>query len=170
MKDFEDKLRKLNFSIRRLYEESNYDAETYTHSLVEQTHQLCFYYCFLEQQSEGKEVFYSLKRRPKRGQLAYFNIGRGFPKELCDGHWCYVLKDHGVKMKIIPCTSIKDDSPTTFFEMDIAIERFRGMDKVRMQFGDSRMVDAQRLDVRKPFIDVLDDHERIWDKWIEFNR
>ena len=38
--------------------------------------------------------------------MAYFNIGRGFPKELMDGHWCYILKDLGYKALVIPSTSI----------------------------------------------------------------
>ena len=37
-----------------------------------------------------------------------------------DGHWCYVLKDFGSKMLVIPCTSIKEDSPeATEYELDI---------------------------------------------------
>lgn len=168
MKNFEDKLKKLIFSLKRLYEESDYDALTYVHSLLEQTHQLCFFYCFLENQSDEDEVFYSLKKRPKRYQLAYFNIGRGFPKELCDGHWCYVYHDYGVKMFVIPCTSIKDDSPASHFEMDIKIERFRGADYVRLQFGDARMVDVQRLDIRKEFVEVLESSKEIKKRFLKF--
>ncbi len=168
MKNFEDKLKKLIFGIKRLYEESEYDVETYVHSLVEQTHQLCFFHIYLTQHTDKKEVFYNLKRRPRRYQLAYFNIGRGFPKELCDGHWCYVYNDYGLKMNIIPCTSIKDDSPASPYEMDIAIKTFRGADTVRLQLADSRMVDVQRLDIRKEFVDVLESTEAIKERFLEF--
>lgn len=96
--------------------------------------------------------------------MAYFNIGRGFPKELMDGHWCYIVKDLGYKMLIIPCTSIKKESSplNPHFEKDLTVIDDHGMiTHSRMQLTDLRTVDIQRLDCRKPFYTVCDDREEI---------
>ena len=95
-------------------------------------------------------------------QMAYFNIGRGFPKELMDGHWCYVLKDFGSKMLVIPCTSIKEDSPeATEYEVDIRAKIRKYPIRSRMQLSDMRVVDLQRLDIRKRFCNVITDKKEI---------
>ena len=74
-----------------------------------------------------------------------------------DGHWCYILKDMGYKMLVIPCTSIKEDStpanPT--FEKDIKIKTNTHITQSRIQLSDIRSIDIQRLDLRKPFYQVL---------------
>ena len=95
--------------------------------------------------------------------MAYFNIGRGFPKELMDGHWCYVLKDLGYKMLIIPCTSIKDSEANPEFELDIDVIMSGKKTRSRLQLSEIRCVDMQRLDLRKSFCDVLTKHEIITD-------
>jgi hypothetical protein len=95
--------------------------------------------------------------------LAYFNIGRGYPKELQDGHWCYVLKDFGYKMLIVPCTSIKENSSAINenFEMEIETMYHHEKMRCRMQLSDMRMVDLQRLDERKPIYEVRTNKEDI---------
>ena len=123
------------------------------------TSQLEYFYCHLVPECGGnsEETFYHLYKRPSEHQLAYFNIGRGFPKELQDGHWCYVLKDLGTKMLIIPSTSIKEDSKECHpnFEMDIEIIMKGKLTKSRIQLSDIRSVDVQRLDLRKRFCKVI---------------
>lgn len=81
-------------SLKNLKETECYDVEKYTYSLLHQTRQLEYFYCQLveEENPEPDQTYYHVSRRPMVHQMAYFNIGRGFPKELMDGHWCYVLK------------------------------------------------------------------------------
>ena len=83
-----------------------------------------------------------------------------------DGHWCYVLKDMGYKMLVIPCTSIKKDSTPAnpAFEKDIKIKTDTHITThCRIQLSDIRSVDIQRLDLRKAFYQVLTSREEILD-------
>ena len=80
-----------------------------------------------------------------------------------DGHWCYVLKDMGYKMLVVPCTSIKKDSTPAnpIFEKDIKIKTDTHITHCRIQLSDIRSVDIQRLDLRKSFYQVLTSREDI---------
>ena len=123
-------------SLKNLKETECYDVEKYTYSLLHQTRQLEYFYCQL--------------------------VEEGFPKELMDGHWCYVLKDFGSKMLVIPCTSIKEDSPeATEYELDIRAKIRKYPIRSRMQLSDMRVVDLQRLDIRKRFCNVITDKKEI---------
>lgn len=126
-----------------------YDVNKYLCSLAWQTSQLEYYYCHIV--NNGYDS-YLLHNRPKVHQLAYFNIGRGLPKELMDGHWCYVLKDLGSKMIIIPVVSIKDVPLNSKYEMDIEVEFLK---KSRLQLSDIRTVDVQRVYEKKGYINVI---------------
>ena len=151
-------------SLKNLKETECYDVEKYTYSLLHQTRQLEYFYCQLveEENPEPDQTYYHVSRRPMVHQMAYFNIGRGFPKELMDGHWCYVLKDFGSKMLVIPCTSIKEDSPeATEYELDIRAKIRKYPIRSRMQLSDMRVVDLQRLDIRKRFCNVITDKKEI---------
>lgn len=159
-----ENMKKIAESLKNLQETGLYDVEKYTCSLVHQTSQLEYFYCHLvkEKDADSEEAVYYVRKRPKEHQLAYYNIGRGFPKELMDGHWCYVLKDFGYKMIVIPCTSIKDDLECDpDFEKDIYIRMFGRKTMSRMQLSDIRSVDIQRLDSRKPFCRVLTSRDEI---------
>lgn len=151
-------------SLKKLEKTDCYDVEKYTYSLLHQTRQLEYFYCELleEDHPQPDQTYYHVYRRPTVHQMAYFNIGRGFPKELMDGHWCYVLKDFGSKMLIIPCTSIKEDSPApSAYELDISSRIRKYTIKSRMQVSDMRVVDIQRLDMRKRFCEVITDRKEI---------
>ena len=147
-----------------------YDVEKYCCSIKHLTNQLEYFYCHLvpKGSSNTDETFYHLQRRPAEHQLAYFNIGRGFPKELMDGHWCYVLKDLGYKMLVIPSTSVKADSKPChpLFEMDIEIMMNGKKTKSRIQLSDIRSIDVQRLDLRKTFCEVQTPRDEI----VEFTK
>ncbi len=82
-------------SLQKLEESGIYDVEKYSYALLHQTSQLEYFYCHLVKDGDCDETYYRVHHRPRVHQMAYFNIGRGFPKELMDGHWCYVLKDLG---------------------------------------------------------------------------
>lgn len=130
---------------------STYDIDKFILSLKHQLSQLEYFYCELAHERDISKTFYKPKLEVSEHKLAYFNIGRGFPKELMDGHWCYIVKMYGYKALVIPCTSIKEKSrkPNRKYEMDIDIEMNGNFTKSRLQITDMRTVDLQRLDVRK---------------------
>lgn len=166
----EDNLQEMSKSLIELEKTGIYDVEKFSYSLLHQAKQLEYFYCHLVKDGNCDETYYYVKKRPKIHTLAYFNIGRGFPKELMDGHWCYVLKDLGYKMLVIPCTSIKEDSTNANpeYEMDIDIMMYHKKNHCRIQLSDIRSVDIQRIDLRKPFLKVLTDKNTI-DKFIYEN-
>lgn len=162
--DLEGNIEELKNYLNKLDESGLYNAEKYSRSLLHQTSQLSYFYCSLVKDGSPSDTYYHVHKRPKEHQMAYFNIGRGFPKELMDGHWCYIVKDLGYKMLIIPCTSIKKESSplNPHFEKDLTVIDDHGLiTHSRMQLTDLRTVDIQRLDCRKPFYTVCDDREEI---------
>lgn len=165
MKSVEENIKEIKKSLKSLEKTELYDVEKYSCSLLHQTKQLEYFYCHLvkDNEAESDHTFYYIMNRPKEHQLAYFNIGRGFPKELMDGHWCYILKDFGYKMVVIPCTSIKDTECNGDFEKDIVVKMFKRITQSRLQISDIRTVDIQRIDLRKPFCKVLTRQEEIMD-------
>lgn len=166
MSIFED-LFEVGKSLSNIEKTGNYDVEKYCCSIKHLTNQLEYFYCHLvpEGATNTDDTYYHLYRRPSEHQLAYFNIGRGFPKELMDGHWCYVLKDLGCKMLVIPSTSIKPTSKPCHpnFEMDIEVMMNGKVCKSRIQLDDIRSVDVQRLDLRKEFCTIITPRQTIID-------
>lgn len=157
----EENFNEIKKSLDKLKKYSNYDVEKYSHSLMHQTGQLEYFYCNLVRNGESDTTYYRVHKKPHFHQLAYFNIGRGFPKEIMDGHWCYVLKDLGYKSLVIPCTSIKNNLPCSKYELDIKIKMNGMVTKSRIQLSDIRSIDNQRLDERKEFLEVLTASEEI---------
>lgn len=127
--------------------------------------QLTYFYNNLtpKQTGDPATTFYKPKKLPQPHQIAYFNLTRGFPKELYGGHWCYVLKYFKSKFVIIPTTSVKSDSlkADPDFQIDIQVKNFKNGLSTRMQVSDMRTVDAQRLYFNKGFYDVTTDREYI---------
>ncbi len=158
-------LYEISKSLANIKETGMYDVEKYCCSLLHLTSQLEYFYCHLVPKGSGDSTntYYRIHQRPKEHQMAYFNIGRGFPKELMDGHWCYVLKDLGYKALVIPSTSIKNYSKPCHpqFEMDIEIDYEGKKLHSRVQLSDIRSVDFQRLDLRKPFCNVYTSRDLI---------
>lgn len=117
------------------------------------------------QTGDPSTTFYRPKQLPKIHQIAYFNLTRGFPKELYGGHWCYVFKYFKTKFIVIPTTSVKPDSlpPDKEFQMDIEVKNFTNHYITRLQIGDMRTVDIQRLYPSKGFYDVITDKQLIID-------
>lgn len=115
------------------------------------------------QTGDPSTTFYKPKQIPKMHQIAYFNLTRGFPKELYGGHWCYVFKSFKTKFVIIPTTSVKPGSleADKDFQMDIEVKNFSNNYITRLQVGDLRTVDIQRLYPSKGFYDVLTDKNLI---------
>lgn len=103
---------------------------------------------------------FTLSKRPKQHQVAYFNLTRGFPKELFGGHLCYVVKDLSSKYLVIPTTSVKN-RPKNKFEIDIEIINYINDEKTRLQVNEMRSVDKQRLYVDKNFYNISTDRKNI---------
>lgn len=148
----------------------NYDSEGFANQLYYWVKELDFFYTKLvkNQGKEPSKVFYQVppSKRPKVGQVAYFNLRRGYPKETYDGHYCYIVKDFGFKYVIIPTTSVKKDSSdlNEDFEIDINLKDFPNDLLSRMQVTDIRVVDIQRFNEKKPVYDVLTDSNFILEK------
>lgn len=129
----------------------NYDAEQFSRQILDQVKELDFFYSNLVARNKGNasKTFYKVSpanKRPSEGQVAYFNLRRGYPKEVYDGHYCYVLKDFKYKYLIVPLTSVKDkSSPYPNFEFDIKIKNFTNDKVSRMQISDMRTIDIQRI-------------------------
>jgi hypothetical protein len=145
----------------------NYDANGFANQLKYWVKELHFFYNRIvpNQTNNPSTSFYEIPpaQRPKEGQVAYFNLRRGYPKELYDGHYCYVLKDFGSKYVIIPTTSVKSESSilNPNFEFDIKIKDFENDLTSRMQISDIRSVDIQRLNGKRNIYDVETDREEI---------
>lgn len=160
-----ENIKLLHHSLRQLEKKGGYDADKYAQSLLQMTKELEFFYCKKAKGKNPDHIYYYLNRRPMEHSLAYFNLSRGYPKELMDGHWCYVIKDFGVKMLIVPCTSLKEGSKDVDgrFQKDIEIICENKHMNVRLQITDMRCVDVMRLDERKPFYQVVNQQEEIYD-------
>ena len=161
-----DDLFEVGRSLANIEKTGMYDVEKYSCSIKHLTNQLEYFYCHLVPKSGRTDnTYYHLHHRPKEHEMAYFNIGRGFPKELMDGHRCYILKDLGYKMLVIPSTSVKKDSKECHphFEMDIDVLMDGHLCVSRIQLSDIRSIDVQRLDVRKSFCEVKTPRKKIVD-------
>ena len=140
---------------------NTYDVNGFIAQLEYLVGQLEYFYGILveKQGNDPIKTYYKPKKRPIEGQIAYFNLTRGFPKETYDGHWCYILKDYGYKLVVIPATSVKPCSSklNSDFEFDIEIDNFGNNSITRLQITDIRCIDIQRLYVKKPYYNVKTD-------------
>lgn len=156
------KMWEISSKLEKMTDSGNYDVEIFIKQLEFQVNQLSFFYDNLvpKQGNNVSKTFYNLKTRPNEHQLIYVNLTRGFPKELYDAHYCYLLKDCGCKFIVVPTTSLKEDSPpcNEEFEMDIDI---KNGNKCRLNVDDIRVIDFMRIVEYKGYSDVLTDREDI---------
>lgn len=126
--------------------------------------ELHFFYNRLVPRQTGNPstTYYTPSPRPKEGQVAYFNLRRGYPKEIYDGHYCYILKDFGTKYVVLPITSIKDGTaPNPNYEIDIVIKNFINDLPSRMHVDEIRIADPLRVKENKGIFDVKTDRNYI---------
>lgn len=148
-----------------------YDVDALLYSLSYQLKQLNFFYKDLidkEGTNDANKTYYNLSPNPAEHQIIYVSLCRGFPKELYDGHWCYVLKHSGTKLLVIPITSIKDcSSPEEqSYYFDIQEE---GDIKVRLRFDEIRTVDKMRVVTKdRPYRNVITKRAIIENKLMEY--
>lgn len=90
----------------------------------------------------------SKQQKIKKHTLMYVNLGRGFPKEFMDGHWCYIVKIMGSsKALIIPASSIKENDKLGFFQTIIKSynPKTHKMIFSKLKFSDIRTIDIHRI-------------------------
>ncbi len=145
---------------------NNFDKDGFANQLKFWLKELHFFYNNLvpNQTNNPSTSYYQIKpsMRPKESQIAFFNLRRGYPKEVYDGHYCYILKDFGTKYLVVPTTSVKDGTkPNPKFEYDIEIKNFKNKMLTRMQISDIRSLDIQRFNEKKQVYDVVTDRNDI---------
>lgn len=160
-KDMENLL-KIVDEIEILSSLKNYDCSKLLCALQHQLSQLVYFYRDIAMELPSENTYYKMKNQPKEHDLVYVNLDRGFPKEMMDGHWCYVLKNFGYKLLVIPTTSIKKDSTyNEKFDYDIISKFSDNTVKSRLSISDMRCIDVQRIDKRKPKAKVLTERNEI---------
>ena len=154
-----------------LQETNRYDVDMLLYSLSYQMKQLNYFYKDLIDKQDSKDAnmtYYNLSPNPSEHQLVYVNLCRGFPKELYDGHWCYLLKHCGTKLLVIPTTSIKESSSTDEQDYYFDIEETDNCQS-RLRFDEIRMIDKMRVVTKdKPYRDVKTDRKVIEEKFMNF--
>lgn len=154
-----------------LQETNRYDVDMLLYSLSYQMKQLNYFYKDLIDKQDSKDAnmtYYNLSPNPSEHQLVYVNLCRGFPKELYDGHWCYLLKHCGTKLLVIPTTSIKESSSIDEQDYYFDIEETDNCQS-RLRFDEIRMIDKMRVVTKdKPYRDVKTDRKVIEEKFMNF--
>lgn len=148
-----------------------YDTQAFIKELSYQIGQLEFFHNNVTKNQTGNPStsYFKPKKAPEKHQIAYFNLGNGFPKELRGGHWCYIIKRTKTKFLIIPCTSVKDNKlPDPDYQMDIEVDGFINDRKTRLQFSDIRAIDVQRIYINKGFYDVVTSRNTIMNRVYEY--
>jgi len=145
---------------------NNFDKEEFANQLKYWLKELEFFYNRIVPNQTGNPStsFYQItpSLRPKEHQVAFFNLRRGYPKEIYDGHYCYIIKDFGLKYLIIPTTSVKDNSiANSNFEYDIQIKDFKNNLISRLQISDIRTIDVQRFNEKRIIYEVITEKDII---------
>ena len=166
---------KIMWNISRQMEElratNRYDVDALLYSLSYQVKQLNYFYKdLMDKQGTGdaSKTYYNLRPNPAEHQLIYVSLCRGFPKELYDGHWCYLLKNCGTKFLVIPTTSIKEMSSVEEETFYYDIEEKDG-NVSRLRFDELRMIDKMRVITKdKMYRDVKTERKLIEQKFLFF--
>jgi len=147
-----------------------FDVDQMLSALNHQLDQLNYFYCNLVQKQDNKDpnkTYYNLKTTPKKHQLIYVSLGRGYPKELFDGHWCYVVKDCGTKLLIIPTTSLKENSSTEEQDYYFDIKETAG-NICRLRIDEIRVIDKMRVVQYKGYRDISTDRNEVEERIMNF--
>ena len=148
-----------------------YDVDALLYSLSYQMKQLNYFYKDLidkQGSNDANKTYYNLRPAPSEHQLVYVSLCRGFPKELYDGDWCYLLKNCGTKFLVIPVTSIKETSPTenqSYYYDIVEEDDFIA----RLRFDEMRTVDKMRVITKdKPYRNVKTERAIIENKLMNY--
>ena len=130
-------------NIKTLENTKEYNVDKLLEAINHQLKNLNYYYGTLCKK-KGEEYITYIVNNIKEHTLIYVNLGRGFPKEIMDGHWCYVLKILGAKAIIIPTTS-KKKKELNMYEIDIDIDIHGKKSQSILKLSDLRTIDTQRI-------------------------
>ena len=160
--------KEIGYIKRKLKSIIKYDTIGFVYDLKYLVNQLHYFHNVLipEEDKNGDNTFFHPPHVPKVHQVAYFNLGHGFPKELYGGHWCYVSSIFKYKYLIIPTTSVKTSSSELDpdFEISIKIKDFQNQNETRLQVSDARIVDLHRIHTNKQIYDVETERDYIKDE------
>ena len=157
--------------MENLQSTNRYDVDALLYSLSYQMKQLNYFYKdLIDKQGSGdaNKTYYNLSPAPSEHQLIYVSLCRGFPKELYDGHWCYLLKNCGTKFLVIPVTSIKETSSSEeqSYYFDITEE---DNSVVRLRFDEMRTIDKMRVITKdKPYRNIKTGRTDIEQKLMDY--
>jgi len=154
--DIDSKLANIVYMLKNM---KNCDVYKFVDELHKWIIEISYFYNKIVKEGQNpSDIPYKIKpsKRPSEGQIAYFNLRRGYPKETYDDHWCYILKDFGTKYLIIPTTSIKADSAECDERYEMDIDDYTTNGKSRLQITDIRTVDVMRVcqSIETNFYDV----------------
>jgi len=153
----------LSSKVESLANTGRYDVDELLNALHLQLDQLNFFYDILvskEPEQDPNKTYYSLYPNPKEHQLIYVALGRGYPKELFDVHWCYVLRHCGTKLLVIPTTSLKPSSSIIKKDYFFDILEDSG-NTCRLRFNEIRVIDKMRVVKHKKYKEVITDRNEI---------
>lgn len=157
-------LKLMNENIKKMQEIKTYEVIKLIQSYNYQISNLYYYYKKLEKNN----TFFMKNVKVNEHTLVYVNLGRGFPQELMDGHWCYVVRIIGTKLLVIPTTSIKSRNETNSF-MHYIIKSCSGKKviKSKLELSEIRCVDIQRTYLKKGMYNVKTSRKEIMKKVIK---
>ncbi len=142
---------------------TEYDTDKLLASFKDMLHALNFFYGYLVNKhpdiSTSRLMYYPCEI-PQEHQLIFVQLGRGYTKEMHDPHWCYVLKDYGSKLFVVPTTSIKEDSSPAHAPYEYDIEEESGV-KCRLHFDEARPIDKMRIFTNRPYREVKTERSEI---------
>ncbi|MFQ9766268.1 MAG: hypothetical protein ACLRYM_06125 [Thomasclavelia ramosa] len=133
-------------NIKKLKKIEMYNIDNLIKSYNHQLASLIFFYNIA---NKNHNKYFILKHRNiEVHTLMYVNLGRGFPKEFMDGHWCYIVKKLGdSKVLIIPTASLKGNDKEGYLQRIIKSYNPKNKKIIfsKLKYSDIRAVDIQRL-------------------------
>lgn len=163
MSQFKNEFDELALLAEKLDKTGHYNVNVLLSGLKHMLTENCFFYGPLSSMQPGKDpsrVFFDLDVDPQCHQLVYVQLGGGYAKELRGPHWCYVLKNVGQKLTVIPTTSIKKNSGPARAPYEFDITENDGMIS-RLHFDDIRSIDKMRVLETKPYKNAITPKEEI---------
>lgn len=163
MSHIQTEFNELGLLAQKLDQTGKYNVDVLISGLRHMLTENCFFYGPLANkypERDPSRIFYDLKVNPQTHQVIYVQLGGGYAKELRGPHWCYVLKNTGQKLTVIPTTSVKEYSSPARVPYEYDIEEDDGMIS-RLHFDDIRGIDKMRVLEIKPYKDVLTSKEEI---------
>lgn len=161
-KKYAQQLAQINDMLKDL-ETVGYDSETWLESTIHALRNILYY-----RTSETKKSYFPNGVRIKEHDIVYVNLGRGFPRELQDGHHCYVYKVIGAKAIVIPLRSNRNIKNSRLL-YDIETKTDNGIKThSTMTFSEMRTVDLLRVYLNRSCLKCVTPRKEIEDKFISF--